>query len=915
VTSGLCSEGVRLPFPRLLFRLLTGAALVVIAAASGSAQAPAQTAADPVLVQRFAAASTDEARAALLKDYPQLADQLHRTALSTFGSTMVQRRELTAGEGAFRSLLWLAGVMRSETVRAGALGGLGSVEGQRGNLVQAHTFLQEAQALADASGDAAVQQPIYNAIGIVQRRMGDYERATASFDRSLALAQQLKRDDMIGRVYNNIGTMHLSRARLDLALEFFNRSLEYKVDDGGRGTSDMANTLNNIGAVYEELGDYARALPLFVRARDLLEKINASAGAITALGNIGHARAAMGQTDLAREAFQEALKRAETAGDGNAVATILHNLGNLVRDDGDMEEAEAFHRRSLALREEGKDAAGLAESRAELTRILLTQGRVDEAEKEGVLATSLAMSAGQLGQLARAQLYLGQVYERQGRLDLALATFEGGVATSEALREATPPGERARQIFLDQRLGPYYSVAAIHAKAGRGEQGLLAIERVRARTLLDLLGAGRQPRRALTDAEREREQTLAAAALSASTQLMEAQQARRPNAAAVAALQETLRVARQEKEAFTTALYASRPELRIIRGDAPVITSRQMATILKPGTAAVEFVVEPSRVWVYLARPGPEGVEVLVKQLPLATTALQTLAQRFSSQVASRDLGFAETSSQLYAALLGPFDAELAQVQHLIVVPDSVLWRVPFQALQSPRGRFLIEERGVSYAPSLSAVAALDARRAGRAAPRPFMLALGDPATASASRLPEAAREVQALGKLYGVAQSAVFVDTAATEASFRASVNRASVVHIATHGVLDDNNPMYSHVKLADGPLEAWELLDLDLNVDLAVLSACQTASGVIGGGEGVVGLSWALFAAGASTAVVSQWEVDSASTTSLMIDFHERLLTRKAGDLTVSEALRQASVQLMRDSRFRHPFYWAGFVAIGIR
>jgi len=115
-----------------------------------------------------------------------------------------------------------------------------------------------------------------------------------------------------------------------------------------------------------------------------------------------------------------------------------------------------------------------------------------------------------------------------------------------------------------------------------------------------------------------------------------------------------------------------------------------------------------------------------------------------------------------------------------------------------------------------------------------------------------------------------------------------------------------------SDGRLEAWELLDLELTADLAVLSACETASGKFGGGEGVIGLSWALFAAGASTAVVSQWEVDSASTTALMIGFHERLLT-PASPAPPHEALRRSAMTVMKDPRYRHPFYWAGFIVVG--
>jgi CHAT domain-containing protein/Tfp pilus assembly protein PilF len=879
------------------------------------AQVQAQSApVDQALIQKFARAATDEVRASLLEQHPVLLDPAHRSALTEFASAMLQRRELPAAEAAYRTMLWLAETTKNDRARVTALGGLGSVIGQRGNLSQSFALLEQALALARPIGDPLLLQPVYSTLGVVQRRLGDYESATESFDRSLAFAKELKRDDMAGRVYNNIGTMHLSQGRLGLALEYFLRSLEKKLDDGARGTVDMANTLNNIGAVYEELGDAAQALPYFTRSKDLMERIGARGGALTALSNIGHARAELGQDAAARQAYQQALKLAEETGDGNAMATVLHNLGNLDRDAGDLKSAEAFHRRSLAMREAGGDVAAVAESLSEVARLAFMQGHMAEAESEGTRAVSVASSAGQLGQLARAQLYLGQVYEAQGRLDEALATFEAGVATAETLRESITPGERARQLFLGQRLGPYYSVAGIHAKAGRTRQALLAVERARARTLLDILAAGRPSKRALTDAERTREQAIDAAALSASVQLAEARKAARPDQSAISALQEALRVAREEKESFTAALYASRPDLRILRGDASLVTNEQLAQVLPAGTAAVEFVVEPTRAWAYLAMNGPSGVEVTIKPIGMDARALEKLSAEFARQVAQRDLSFAATSTQLYDALIGAFDRQLGHVRHLFIIPDGALWQVPFQALQSPRGRFLIEERSVSYAPSLSALAALHDRQRRRATHDPFMLAIGDPVLQSTGRLPEAAREVQSLGKLYGAD---------ATETAFRSKVGNASVVHVATHGVLDDNNPMYSHLKLAsgnaagsagDGRLEAWELLDLDMTADVAVLSACQTGSGALGRGEGVVGLSWALFAAGASTAVVSQWEVDSASTTSLMVDFHQRLLNRKSGG-TASEALREAAITLQKDPKFRHPFYWAGFIVIGVK
>ena len=134
---------------------------------------------------------------------------------------------------------------------------------------------------------------------------------------------------------------------------------------------------------------------------------------------------------------------------------------------------------------------------------------------------------------------------------------------------------------------------------------------------------------------------------------------------------------------------------------------------------------------------------------------------------------------------------------------------------------------------------------------------------------------------------------------------------------MLNDASPLYSYLLLAsttegdrnDGLLEARELLRLDLRASLAVLSACDTGRGRVAAGEGVVGFSWALFVAGVPTVVVSQWKVDSASTSELMVEFHRR---RRAG-LSDARAM-QAAVRALRDNpAYRHPFFWAPFIVVG--
>jgi CHAT domain-containing protein len=137
----------------------------------------------------------------------------------------------------------------------------------------------------------------------------------------------------------------------------------------------------------------------------------------------------------------------------------------------------------------------------------------------------------------------------------------------------------------------------------------------------------------------------------------------------------------------------------------------------------------------------------------------------------------------------------------------------------------------------------------------------------------------------------------------------------------LDDNNPMYPHLLLAaapesgdDGFLETWELMRLDLHAELAVLSACDTARGSVHAGEGLIGMSWALFVAGCSSSVTTQWKVSSSAAADLMIDFYRQWL--RPGypvAFAKAEALRQARLHLLHDGKHGDPFYWSGYVLVG--
>jgi CHAT domain-containing protein len=328
-------------------------------------------------------------------------------------------------------------------------------------------------------------------------------------------------------------------------------------------------------------------------------------------------------------------------------------------------------------------------------------------------------------------------------------------------------------------------------------------------------------------------------------------------------------------------------------------------------------------------------IEIRQKELAARVGQLRHL-------LSQRDNGFNRLSTQLYELLIGSAQALLRGRTSLVIVPDGPLWELPFQALLRPAGRYLVQDAAISLAPSLTALREMmKLRRKNVPAAGVSLLAFGNPAliTQSAGRaavmqdeklepLPDAEKQVRELDGLFGrlspPARRKVYVGAEATEERLKAEAGDYSILHLATHGILDDRSPMYSHLALAqttgsgneDGLLEAWEILKMDLKAELAVLSACETARGRIGAGEGMIGLSWAMFVAGVPTTVVSQWKVRSDSTADLMTGFYTQLQARPAkGTPRVSraEAMRRAALRLFGTAEYRHPFFWAGFVVVG--
>jgi CHAT domain-containing protein len=268
----------------------------------------------------------------------------------------------------------------------------------------------------------------------------------------------------------------------------------------------------------------------------------------------------------------------------------------------------------------------------------------------------------------------------------------------------------------------------------------------------------------------------------------------------------------------------------------------------------------------------------------------------------------------LYQALVSPLQSKLVKIKRLIIIPDDELNYLPFEALQSPDKSYLIEKFTVQYQYST----ALLGKNAGQFQPAdivafaPFAShTYNDADGKTISRLPASVDEVNTL-------QGKIFIDSQATKNNFLQSANQHSIIHLATHANVNNTDPSQSFIIFnpanSDYKLYAQEIYNLKLDsAQLVILSACETGTGALVKGEGLMSLSRAFAYAGCPNIITSLWKAEDKTTSFLTQRLHFYLGEK----FSKGKALQQAKLDLLRngeiDPRFKTPAYWAHLILIG--
>jgi CHAT domain-containing protein len=817
-----------------------------------------------------------------------------------------------------------------------ALFGIGECYDNLGEFSKALAFFQQSLALRQQLTDKEATARSLRRIAGIYRDFGDYAQALSYFRESLKLNEELNQKDLAAARLRDIGGIYHSQNNPAQAFEYFERSIRLAAEANDQETLWAAHS--DRGWLYTTLQNYSQALQSFEKSLAVGEALGKTDKLISSHETIALTYARLGEFEKAEPHLQKALTLSRATQIPDDMAGSLYYAAHIHALRKDYDKAIACLQQGLTVAENVKNRLPLY-LLLTLLKTYYVKGEYQKVIEYAERAALLARQRGEQNILSAVRLLSGQAYRALNQPEKALQAFADAIQSVEAMRTQIAGDELERQRFFENWVSPYHEIIALLLSENKLAEALTYAERAKARSLLDVLQNGRLDiAKTMTDEEQAQERRFSNEILTLNAQWLREMRSAKPDQPQLETIKSRLQKARLHYEDFQNRLYVAHPQLKTQRGAAKAFRLEEASPLLPDTkTALLQYIVtaEKSYLLAITRSEGKNAATIKAFSLPITSKELTDKVTRFRNQLAERDFDFTATAKELYATLIKPALGEIKGKTRLILVPDAALWEMPFQALMGEDHHYLIQDAALAYAPSLTFLRELKGAKNPRAKfGETSLLAVGNPLvkgqrTTSARRddrllpLPESEREVKNLAQLYGSENSKILTGAEAREERVKAFANQYAILHFATHGILNDTRPMYSGIVLSqaegekeDGLLEAWEVMKMDLQATLVVLSACDTGRGRIGAGEGLIGFSWALFVAGCPTTVVSQWKVDSASTSELMLAFHRQLQSPVANGrarLPAADALRQASLHLMRSSEHSHPFYWAGFVVVG--
>jgi CHAT domain-containing protein len=715
----------------------------------------------------------------------------------------------------------------------------------------------------------------------------------------------------------------------------------------------VGSSLTGIAWVYEEMAETGPALEHRERALALFETAGLKIFAVEVLSNLGDTYLAAGDHTRALRHFTRVLTLADELGIERWKAWALRFIGvvHLVRRlPGD---ALQYFDRALEVQQRVGDARLDRQLRADLGEAHDLLGHPDVARRYFDDALTRSRSAVDRVTEARALYGLARNSSRTNDLNAARSHIERALAVAESLRVGVEDRDlRASYVasvygYYELQIAVLARLNRVHPGRGFSAKAFEASERGRARSLLESLTDSGVDLRAGVDRDLLRRETEAKLALDKWAERSRQSSDDATRAIDSKPLASEYRNLEERYQQIQAEIRSRSPQYAVLARPQPLTLQEIQKEVLDRDTVLLEYALGEDQSYVWAVSydhytlhdlPGRRAIEQTAQRVYerlVARLALENEKDRDAS-VRRADEEYWQEAARLSDLLISPVANRIAG-KRLLIVTDGLLQYVPFSALPIP-GRttspvpMLVEHEIVSL-PSASVLAALRRETLKRAAAARAVAVFADPVFEFDDprlpahgrlegkdrrwpRLPATRHEADAI---IAAAQAGVALKRTGFDASRSAALQpelaQYRIVHFATHGIVDNENPGLSGLILSlyddkgraqDGFLRLHDIYNLRLPAELIVLSACSTALGKQVKGEGLTGMVRGFLYAGAKRVVASLWKVDDDATGELMRRFYVEMLQTKRSP---AAALRQAQLDMWRQDRWQAPFYWAAF------
>ncbi|PZO37212.1 MAG: hypothetical protein DCF19_19640 [Pseudanabaena frigida] len=723
-----------------------------------------------------------------------------------------------------------------------------------------------------------------NNLGIVYDYIGKYDIAIDYYQQSLDLFKATNDSLNQGRVMNNLGITYRHLSKYQYALELFQEAFTIARNTGD--VESQAHSLGMQGYVYRYLGEFEKAIDSYRRSLEIFTQVDDLQSQGIVLNGLGISHYRTNRLSKALELHSKAYEIFERIEDVASVADSLLNLGNTYSALGNDTLAEENFRKALDIKHKLNDLQGQVRCLNALGLIEYKSGKFRESLSSYTQGLSIAVNIGDREIQGNLLSNIASIFVKAKQPELAILFYKQSVNVREIIRsDIRKLDKQSQRSYLGTVELTYRNLVDLLLKQGRVTEALQVLDLLKIKELEDYLKNFKENDRTVKGVELlEPERVVSRQLIGVSFE----------------------RMSEINRQLVSQIQQLPRSEINKV----PNYLQK-----LPQGAALLYPLILDDRLEIILFAPNSPAIH---RSVNINRKELEDLVLTF--RVELRDytsLDVKDSGKKLYDVLIKPIEEDLIQTKAntILYAPDGLFRYIPLAALYDGK-QWLVEKYRIN---NLIAYSFFDQNSKPQSNPSIFAGAYGNSnqkLVSGFSQLPATIPEVNNI-------KSTFTNTTEITEQNFtaEASKNKAvgnAIVHLATHASFQSGSPLDSYILFGDGSkvtlsaISDWNLK----NVDLVVLSACQTGLGTSANGAEILGFGYQVQKAGAKASIASLWTVSDGGTQLLMQAFYENL--RKSNP-SLSTSLREAQLSMIHrpvrndEPNFNHPYFWSAFVLIG--